>query len=160
MIDATISLGRPRALACLGRCRARTGRWRGRHGHGSFTPSGRPPMRCIVERPAGAPQSGQSTPRGERARGINHRIAGAGVAYLAALLAVDHFVSFREQLGLGALTIVAFLAVLPLFPAERRAQALGVVCFATIGEVIGSILWGVYRYRLHNLPLFVPPAPG
>ena len=45
-------------------------------------------------------------------------------------------------------------------PPERRAQALGVVCFATIGEVTGSILWGVYRYRLHNLPLFVPPAHG
>jgi hypothetical protein len=26
--------------------------------------------------------------------------------------------------------------------------------------VTGSIIWGVYRYRLHNLPLFVPPAHG
>ena len=43
---------------------------------------------------------------------------------------------------------------------ERRVQVAGVVCFATIGEVTGSILWGVYRYRLHNLPLFVPPAHG
>ena len=43
---------------------------------------------------------------------------------------------------------------------ERRAQALGVVFFATIGEVTGSIIWGVYHYRLHNLPLFVPPAHG
>ena len=25
---------------------------------------------------------------------------------------------------------------------------------------MGSLLWGVYRYRLHNLPLFVPPAHG
>jgi hypothetical protein len=41
-----------------------------------------------------------------------------------------------------------------------RAQALGVVCFATIGEVTGSLVWGVYHYRLHNLPLFVPPAHG
>ena len=41
-----------------------------------------------------------------------------------------------------------------------RAQALGVVCFATIGEVTGSLIWGVYHYRLHNLPLFVPPAHG
>ena len=29
------------------------------------------------------------------------------------------------------------------------------MCFATIGELTGSIIWGVYRYRLHNLPLFV-----
>ena len=37
-------------------------------------------------------------------------------------------------------------------------MVLGVVCFATIGEVTGSLIWGVYRYRLHNLPLFVPPG--
>ena len=37
---------------------------------------------------------------------------------------------------------------------------LGVVFFATIGEITGSMLWGVYRYRLHNLPLFIPPAHG
>jgi hypothetical protein len=46
------------------------------------------------------------------------------------------------------------------FPIERRAQALGVVAFATIGEVTGSLIWGVYHYRLHNLPIFVPPAHG
>jgi hypothetical protein len=39
-------------------------------------------------------------------------------------------------------------------------QALAVVAFATVGEATGSLLWGVYRYRLHNLPLFVPPAHG
>ena len=32
--------------------------------------------------------------------------------------------------------------------------------FATIGEVTGSLVWGVYHYRLHNLPLFIPPAHG
>jgi hypothetical protein len=26
--------------------------------------------------------------------------------------------------------------------------------------VSGSLLWGVYHYRLHNLPLFIPPAHG
>jgi hypothetical protein len=31
---------------------------------------------------------------------------------------------------------------------------------ATCFEVLGSIVWGVYRYRLGNLPLFVPPAHG
>ena len=36
----------------------------------------------------------------------------------------------------------------------------GVVVFATVGEVTGSLIWGVYRYRLHNLPLFIPPAHG
>ena len=37
---------------------------------------------------------------------------------------------------------------------------IGVVFFATVAEVTGSLVWGVYRYRLHNLPLFIPPAHG
>jgi hypothetical protein len=84
----------------------------------------------------------------------------AGCAYLALLLALDHFASYPEQLALGVLTCVALLAALTRAPVERRAQALGVVAFATVGEVIGSLIWGVYHYRLHNLPLFVPPAHG
>src|SRR5258708_28810354 len=61
---------------------------------------------------------------------------------------------------LGALTWLVLLAALWPLPALARAQALGVVLFATVGEVIGSLVWGVYRYRLHNLPLFIPPAHG
>ena len=84
----------------------------------------------------------------------------AGVAYLAALLAADHFASFHEQLALGALTWAVLAVALLRAPLERRVLVAGVVCFATIGEVTGSILWGVYHYRLHNLPVFVPPAHG
>jgi hypothetical protein len=79
---------------------------------------------------------------------------------LAALLAVDHYSTYPEQFGLGVLTWGVLFAALTRFPVERRAQALGVVVFATIGEVTGSLIWGVYHYRLHNLPLFVPPAHG
>ena len=46
----------------------------------------------------------------------------AGAAYLATLLAVDHFSSFHEQLGLGALTWIVLLAALTRFPAIQRAQ--------------------------------------
>jgi hypothetical protein len=84
----------------------------------------------------------------------------AGAAYLAALLALDHFATYPEQLGLGLLTWLVLFGALTRFPGERRAQALGVVAFATIGEVTGSLIWGVYHSRLHNLPLFVPPAHG
>jgi hypothetical protein len=84
----------------------------------------------------------------------------AGPAYLAALLALDTQASYPEQLALGVVTwLVLFAALVPLTPLAR-AQALGVVVFATIGEVTGSLVWGVYRYRLHNLPLFIPPAHG
>jgi hypothetical protein len=86
--------------------------------------------------------------------------AGLIAGYLAALLAVDTQVDLRAQLALGALTWMALaLAARPL-PAERRAQVAVVICAATIAELTGSILWGVYSYRLHNLPTFVPPAHG
>jgi hypothetical protein len=87
-------------------------------------------------------------------------LAALGAAYLTLLLALDHFASRTEQHLLGLATAAAFVAALVLFPVERRAQALGVVVFATIGEVTGSLVWGVYTYRLDNLPLFVPPAHG
>jgi hypothetical protein len=79
---------------------------------------------------------------------------------LAALLALDHFATYPEQLALGVLTCAVLVGALTRVSVERRAQALGVVAFATIGEVTGSLIWGVYSYRLHNLPLFVPPAHG
>ncbi len=83
-----------------------------------------------------------------------------GPAYLAALLAVDTQVGRHGQVALGLVTCAVLVAALvPLAPLAR-AQALGVVAFATVGEVTGSLVWGVYHYRLHNLPLFIPPAHG
>jgi hypothetical protein len=80
--------------------------------------------------------------------------------YLAALLAVDTQVDLRGQLVLGALTWVALVAAARPLAVERRAQVAVVICAATVAELTGSILWGVYSYRLHNLPTFVPPAHG
>jgi hypothetical protein len=87
-------------------------------------------------------------------------LAGCGAAFLAALLAVDTQATHAEQLGLGLLTWAALAAVVAALPPVRRAQVIGVVAFATLGEVTGSLIWGVYRYRLENLPLFIPPAHG
>ena len=86
--------------------------------------------------------------------------AGAIAGYLAALLAVDTQVDLHGQLALGALTWIALLVAARPLPRERRAQVAVVICAATVAEVTGSIIWGVYSYRLHNLPTFVPPAHG
>jgi hypothetical protein len=91
---------------------------------------------------------------------VPRRYAVALPAFLAALLAFDTRVSLAGQLALGVLTLAVLAAALrPLAPLVR-AQAVGVVLFATVGEVTGSLVWGVYHYRLHNLPLFIPPAHG
>ena len=86
--------------------------------------------------------------------------AAAGPAYLAALLAADTQAGIGWQRTLGGLTWLVLLAALRPLPGLARAQALGVVAFATVGEATGSLVWGVYHYRLHNLPLFIPPAHG
>jgi hypothetical protein len=86
--------------------------------------------------------------------------AGLIAGYLAALLAVDTQVDLRGQLVLGVLTWVALVVAARPLPNERRLQVGLVICAATVAELTGSIIWGVYTYRLHNLPTFVPPAHG
>jgi hypothetical protein len=77
-----------------------------------------------------------------------------------ALGLADRHVDLTGQLGLGLATWAVLVAALWRLPLERRVQTLLVVGVATCMEVVGSILWGVYTYRLHNLPLFVPPGHG
>ena len=82
------------------------------------------------------------------------------VAWLGALLAIDRAVPLAGQLALGGATLALLVAVCIPLDAERRAQVAIVVAVASCFEVLGSIIWGVYRYRLGNLPVFVPPAHG
>jgi len=82
------------------------------------------------------------------------------IFFFVALGLSDRAVDIRGQLCLGLVTWVVLALALRSLPAERRLQALLVVAVATCAEVIGSIIWGVYTYRLHNLPLFVPPGHG
>ena len=86
--------------------------------------------------------------------------AAAIVGFLALLLAVDTQVGAGLQLVLGAATWVALWVACRSVPRLLRVQALVVVVVATCAEFIGSIVWGVYTYRLENLPSFVPPAHG
>jgi hypothetical protein len=82
------------------------------------------------------------------------------VTFLAGLLALDTLVDARTQLLLGAATWGALLLACRSLSAERRAQVAVVIAAATLAELTGSIVWGVYSYRLENLPSFVPPAHG
>jgi hypothetical protein len=63
-------------------------------------------------------------------------------AYLAALLAADHFASYPEQLGLGTVTWLVLAAMLARRPVEVRAQALGVGAGATLGGGTRARHWG------------------
>ena len=82
------------------------------------------------------------------------------MAFVGALLAIDTQLDARAQLLLGLAAWLALALVLRGVTPLLRAQALVVVVVATCAEVVGSIVWGVYTYRLENLPSFVPPCHG
>ena len=82
------------------------------------------------------------------------------VAFIGVVLAVDTQVDARGQLLLGLAAWIALALALRGVSPLLRAQALVVVVVATCAEVVGSIIWGVYTYRLENLPSFVPPCHG
>ena len=80
--------------------------------------------------------------------------------FVAVALPLDRATSVLEQSALG-LSAWVFLAVaLWLQPAAVRTQIAILVVLATVLEIIGSIVWGAYRYRLENLPLYVPAGHG
>ncbi len=84
----------------------------------------------------------------------------AFTAFIALALPLDREGDITRQSVLG-LSAWLFLGVaLALQPRELRVQVLVLVAIATILEVIGSIIWGAYRYRLDNLPLYVPAGHG
>jgi hypothetical protein len=80
--------------------------------------------------------------------------------WIAAALWIDAHVGHTGQYLLGATTAAVLVALLALHPPTLRYQALAVVLIATVGEIVGSIIWGLYTYRLENLPAFVPPGHG
>ena len=63
--------------------------------------------------------------------------------------------------GQVAVSALAWLVCLGLWVrAEPRSRPALLACliFATGGEVFLSLVWGLYQYRLGNIPLFVPPG--
>jgi hypothetical protein len=80
--------------------------------------------------------------------------------YVPACLYADAHASLRLQYGLGVATVAFLLVMIRLAPSTERRQVLTMVGVATVLEVCCSLIWGVYRYRLHNVPLYVPPGHG
>ena len=76
------------------------------------------------------------------------------------LYADSRITALWQQYVLGALTFAVLLLASLKLPRQQRMQVWVCVVVATGFEIVGSLGWGVYRYRMHNLPLFVPPGHG
>lgn len=59
---------------------------------------------------------------------------------------------------LVSLWVWLLFGVLMFQAAALRLRLLACLLIATTGEVVLSLVWGLYDYRLGNLPLFVPPG--
>lgn len=79
-------------------------------------------------------------------------------AVIAGGLAFDQGVEFWGQTLTNVGIWAAFLYWLRQVPPHEQ-QALAIcVFYATLGEIFLSLVWGLYEYRLANVPLFVPPG--
>jgi hypothetical protein len=76
------------------------------------------------------------------------------------LLADSRVTGLWQQYGLGLLTFAVLFLCTRLVAPELRRQIWLCVVVATCFEIVGSLIWGVYRYRFQNLPLYVPPGHG
>jgi hypothetical protein len=85
---------------------------------------------------------------------LSHRLL--IVVTIAAGLAIEVRMDLPGQLALSAVIwLVLFYVLAPIGPRERRAL-LACLVIATAGELFLSLVWGLYAYRLGNVPLFVP----
>jgi hypothetical protein len=84
-------------------------------------------------------------------------VAAAGV-YVRLMLLSDG-PGLSRQLVLGGLTALVLLGLVRglRLPGLQVAAAMGV---ATVLEIVGSIFWGIYRYRNAPIPFYVPFGHG
>ncbi len=98
-------------------------------------------------------------PRGQSARWPEEwSRAAIIIAVIAGGLLFDQTVEFWGQ----ALTNIGLWALLLYWlrnaqPDEQHTLSVCVL-YATLGEIFLSLVWGLYEYRLSNVPLFVPPG--
>ncbi|MDX6287580.1 MAG: hypothetical protein QOG53_3065 [Frankiales bacterium] len=81
------------------------------------------------------------------------------VVWVGVVLPLDNAGTGR-QLWLGAVTAGLLIALLWRENGTTRAQVIVVVAFATAIEYTFSSGLGVYTYRLHQVPVYVPPGHG
>lgn len=87
-------------------------------------------------------------------------LLGSFTAFWLVALPLDRATTGVEQTLLGLLAWGFLVVALRAQPADVRLQVIVLVCVATVLEVIGSIVWRAYTYRLDNLPLYVPAGHG
>lgn len=71
---------------------------------------------------------------------------------------IDQIFVAHGQLAVNVAVWLLFVAWLWREHARARVALVACLVYATIGEIFLSLIWGLYDYRLANIPLFVPPG--
>jgi hypothetical protein len=79
-------------------------------------------------------------------------------ATFAAGLVVDMHSDIVGQTLLSIAVWAVLIHVLVRIPREERLGLVACLAIATAGELFLSLAWGLYSYRLGNVPQFVPPG--
>ena len=82
------------------------------------------------------------------------------VLLVPTVLALDANASRVQQAGLGLLVGLVLLVCLLEASREERLLVASTVLVATLGELFLTQVWGAYRYRFGNVPLYVVLGHG
>lgn len=73
-------------------------------------------------------------------------------------LIVDQYVAVWGQIAVSIAAWALLLYWITRSAPPDRIHLAACVLYATAGEIFLSLVWGLYDYRLGNIPLFVPPG--
>lgn len=95
---------------------------------------------------------------------VGPRLAVVVAVFTGAVLLLDARMGaaagMAGQIALGAATWVLLIIALSAQSDVWRARTVVVIAVATIGELLGSVVLGLYSYRVGHIPGFVPPGHG
>ncbi len=80
------------------------------------------------------------------------------VATLVGGLAADVYTNIVGQTMIGLVVWLTLFSLLSDIDRDTRFMLMACLVIATAGEIVLSLGWGLYQYRLDNIPLFVPPG--
>lgn len=80
------------------------------------------------------------------------------IAVLVAALVLDRLAPLWGQIAAGVLTWAVALFFIGRADTAQRPILFWCIAWATAGELFCSLVWGLYTYRLGNIPHFVPPG--
>ncbi len=80
------------------------------------------------------------------------------VCIIAAGLLLDQKLPVWGQTFTNIAVWLIFIAILLRASRLQQISLVACVLYAAIGEIFLSLAWGLYEYRLGNIPLFVPPG--